>query len=536
MKRTIIFLAVIVISASCKKEVDVDPEAQKSKVTITQSPTFASQSITPPGTSVKLLEQVIDIRNCEGFYMPYINIGLIVSDGLQLNQITNLKIVYKSKNEVIISETISSTAYQYIPYDIKLQRPTSTIDTVQIFADIPSSSTRGKVVTDIFYRYRWRDTGYITQTVFGQTTTFVATALLTSLSASTAPSGPVLSHAPFSALSVDLSAVGQAIKPKVATIIVDGTYIQEARFYVDSTVLVGSTTFPTTGIATKVVPLTMQAIPAGGMKKLRIEYTPKVMTNGPSFQPTLKTGLKSITYEGADGIARINDTMQVGNDLYLLNSLVVLNEENLSGSLINGSPMILKKWSVRSAGGNAAVKQMTLSVNQFDLGASNSLRIAVPKLKANGVVMNNVIFINQSGQILDSIKPTDTKVYIVAVSGAGQFLPITTTATTYELEGEFRGYTDGVDYAKIEILTDPIPVSGNYRYLNTGTAPLSAATYMSLYSSPNPSAQATPAHFIWTDKADGPANSGAPGSGSNAWHNGYWVFKNYTSAPQFWYQ
>jgi hypothetical protein len=535
MKKILIVGIAVFLFASCKKDKDDVPIVPS--VSIVMSPKLGPSLITPPKTSLKVMEHVVNLKNAADFYIGFGRVDIKIFDGLDYNQLTNVWLIYKNKEDIVYSKKLASAAISSMGFYPDLERPNTIVDTIQVFADIPSSTTKGRLETDLYLEYEWQgEQNIIRKTFKGQTTTFVATSLTTTISATTPLSGPVLSDREVNALVVDVSAAGQALEPTAPIISVDGSYIQETRVYVDSTTLVGSVTYNTNGVVTKTIPINMPAIPSGTTKKLWIRHVPKVITNGPAVQPNLKTTLMGLNYNGADGVARTNVTTIVGNDLYLFNSLLIEQDEQLNGSIINGMPTVLKRNKMRTTGGSGAVKQLTYSFNQIDLGAASPIRILNPKFKINGVVANNVVFLNQSRQKLDSIMPADTKVYVVAISGSGQYLPITNTDATYEIEGTFQGYVDGVDYAKIELLKDNSQVPPTHRYLNTGPVALNIMTFMGLSDSPTPNPSAATANLLWTDKADGPANSGAPGSGSNAWYNGYWVFKNASTVPQYWYQ
>jgi hypothetical protein len=535
MKKILVVGIAVVLFASCKK--DKDEVSRDPSVTITMSPKFMGGSVTPPSVPLKLMEYVVDIKNTPDFLLDYGNIGMHVYDGLTLGQFKNIRVVYKNKSDIVYSEMFPNPVYTETEFYPDLDRPATTIDTIQVWADVPGSSTRGRLETDIRLEYYLDESwDVVAKTVKGQTTTFVATTLATAVTATTAPSGVVLSDREVNALTLDATAVGQTLKPKSATIVVDGTYIDETRVYTDSTTFVGKVTYGTTGVVTKTIPLNVPSIASGTTKRFWFRHIPKVMTNGPATQPNLKTTLVRFDYGGADTIARYSDSARSGSDLYLFNSIVKIEDEILTGPITNGIPMIIKRNKAHTIGGPGGLKQVTYAFNQFDLGASSPLRITNIKFKVNGVVATNVTFLNQFRQKIDSITPADTKVYVVAVSGFGQYLPVTNAETIYEIEGTYQGYTDGVDYAKIQLLTDDTQTPATHRYINTGPVAINATTFMSLYSSPTPSPSATVANTLWTDKADGPANSGAPGSGSNAWYNGYWIFKNAGTAPQYWYQ
>jgi hypothetical protein len=528
-------IALTVFFASCRKDKDDVPSVPS--VSITMSPKLGPVSVTPPKTSLKVMEHVVNAVNASDFYIGYGSVDMKVFDGLTYGQLTNVWLVYKNKDDVVYTRKLASTASSSMDFYPDLERPSTTVDTIQVFVDVPSTTTKGRLESDLYVEYEWQGVqSIVRKTIKGQSTTFVASSLTTSISTTTPQSGIVLSDREANALVIDAAAVGQAMKPTSLKISVDGSYIQETRVYVDSTTLVGSVTYNTNSVVTKTIPLNMPSIPSGTTKKLWIRHMPKVMSNGPAVQPNVKTTLLSLDYEGADGVARTNPTAIAGNDLYLFNSMLLVDDVQLSGPIVNGVPTIVKSNKMYTVGGPGAVKQLAYSFNQIDLGAASPIRILNPKLKINGVVANNVVFLNQSRQKLDSIMPSDTKVYAVAISGSGQYMPVTNADATYEIEGTYQGYTDGVDYAKIDLLKDDTQVPATYRYLNTGPVALNVMTYFGLFNGPSPSPSAATAHILYSDKADGPANSGAPGSGSNAWYNGYWVFRNSNTAPQYWYQ
>lgn len=228
---------------------------------------------------------------------------------------------------------------------------------------------------------------------------------------------------------------------------------------------------------------------------------------------TIELILTKVRYTDAGGTPKVIDIGLQSNKFALLKSRQVITSIPLSGVIQNGLLSDGFKFKVESIGNKSSNHQFGLDFTLTD----NPTHVDTLYYKNMYVKVNNSLYTarltNANEQIIDSIGPGTTKVFVTFVSGTGEVVTNPGPGTEFTIGGRWGGFNHPADpdNVSIELDTTRASVSYTFRYVNAGASPNNLTS--KVFSSTTANAGAVRVGYIWSDYSATGHTSFLPGSG-----------------------
>lgn len=361
-----------------------------------------------------------------------------------------------------------------------------------------------------------------TDAAFGQVIKFVNGTVSTSVDPSTPVSGNVLANQPVETLIFKAVAGQSCTSASIDCMIADPSIVQSATLYdvvtnaqLGTTIVTGSTFSFTPN-----VPMTQ-----GNPVLLGVRLLLKPITSSSQTGANVKTSLVKFTYQTQTGELRSNDTVRMGNNLYVSKSLPTITPMQISNPVIVDSiAMDVYKFSVTaSSSGDIAIRTFTLGLQFGDQYSNNTLGFRRPRLFVGTTDITSFLqFLHDNGEEDSVFTESDTKLRIVpkgtSLYGTNEINIPAGSSRVITVRFQPIGFTNSGDGDEVSIsfIGDVVPTYS--KFLNAGTV----GKHVKLHTSSGTDATAQVFNFIYSDKTSSSHSANLLIS-SNDWKNGSFI-------------